>query len=86
MRRFAPQLFAQVFFICLFLLPAYNSEAQTRPYTSATSSKSTMVSGTPARADPAPSVCSRSKAGGSLRSKRLSPTSNREQQPDGAHV
>jgi len=30
-RRFAPQPFAQVFFVCLCLLPAYNSEAQTRP-------------------------------------------------------
>jgi hypothetical protein len=30
-RRFAPQLFAQVFFVCLLLLSAYNSQAQTRP-------------------------------------------------------
>ena len=31
MRRFAPQLFAQVFFISLLLLSAYNSQAQMRP-------------------------------------------------------
>ena len=31
MRRFAPQLFAQVFFISLLLLCAYNSQAQIRP-------------------------------------------------------
>ena len=31
MRRFAPQLFAQVFFSCLFILSADISQAQTRP-------------------------------------------------------
>ena len=31
MRRFAPQLFAQLFFVSLLLFSAYNSKAQTRP-------------------------------------------------------